>query len=117
MREREPQPNPDAARLIARLLGPVLLLALLGALTAAWLGPERDAARFVAQQEAGLEELPPPPPPDNKPGIDNRQLDPRVEPHEPPPPAFQPPPGHRPGEGPGKGKGKGTPPRHPPRSL
>jgi hypothetical protein len=106
------QPNHRAAAIIARLLGPVALLAMLGALVAAALLPARDRASFIDQRAAGRFELPEPPPPDGEPGIDNRPLDPdarrafegkplEVEPggHKPAP--GDPPPlgsDHRPGE-------------------
>jgi hypothetical protein len=77
MRQRDPQPDARAARALARLLGPALLLVLLAAWALAWIGPPRDAARLSAEREAGLAALPPAPAPSAQQGIDGRSLDPR----------------------------------------
>jgi hypothetical protein len=77
MRERDPQPDTSAARWVARLLGPALLVVLLAAWALAWVGPDRDRARLMAERQAGLERLPPAPPPSGQQGIDGRPLDPR----------------------------------------
>lgn len=108
MHEREPQPDLAAARFIARLLGPVLALLLLGAWALAWVRPDHDRQRFLAMQEAGQVELPPPPPPDKDPGIDNRILDPRDRKDQTGP--AKPPQGQGPGQGMGPGQGRGGPP-------
>jgi len=76
MSEREPQPHTLASERIAHLMGPGLLLLLLGVWAVAWLRPAADAERFVAAQQAGRVVLPEAPPPDKHPGIDNRALDP-----------------------------------------
>jgi hypothetical protein len=76
MRDNAPQSNPIAAALLARWLGPGLLLMLLAAWVTAWVKPEWDRQQFLEAQAAGRIELPPPPPVDKEPGIDNRPLDP-----------------------------------------
>ncbi len=91
MREREPQPDLRAARWIARLLGPVLVLALLVVWSIAWLRPQADAERFAAAQQAGRVELPAAPLPDTTPGTANRALDPDDRDRTPPPKPVHPP--------------------------
>jgi len=88
--EGDPQPHPGAARLLARGLGPALLLVYLAALAAASLLPARDKAAMLAEREAGRAALPSPPPPALRGGIDNRSLDPE-EPRPPPAPTVLPP--------------------------
>ncbi len=124
MRDHVPDPEPRAAALLGRSLGPFMLLALLIAWGAALLMPSRDAARFETERRAGLEALPTPPAPDRSPGIDGRPLDPDspTQPgpggtpdqqlHHGPQPAH--PPGAPPsGKGPAHTPGHVRPGRHP----